>query len=80
MVPRLGINARRIGTGGHRVFPGNPGTRVVETVGRDALDMNRRHMTGDHHGRMAGRATLLVRAVDEILGTHRFRPPPDDSP
>ena len=32
--------------------------------------MNRRHMPGDHHGRMAGRATLLVRAVDEILGTH----------
>ena len=29
--------------------------------------MNRRPMTGDHHGRMAGRATLLVRAVDEIL-------------
>jgi hypothetical protein len=33
--------------------------------------MNRRHMTDAHHGRMAGRATLLVRAVDEILGTHR---------
>ena len=32
---------------------------------------NRRHMIGDHHGRTAGRATLLVRAVDEILGTHR---------
>jgi hypothetical protein len=31
---------------------------------------NRRHMIGDHHGRAAGRATLLVRAVDEILGTH----------
>jgi hypothetical protein len=27
-------------------------------------------MIGDHHGRTAGRATLLVRAVDEILGTH----------
>jgi hypothetical protein len=35
--------------------------------------MNRRHMTGDHHGWMAGRATLLVRAVDEILGTHNTR-------
>jgi hypothetical protein len=34
-------------------------------------NMNRRHMTDDHHGRTAGRATLLVRAVDEILGTHR---------
>jgi len=28
------------------------------------------HMIGDHHGRTAGRATVLVRAVDEILGTH----------
>jgi hypothetical protein len=26
-------------------------------------------MTDDHHGQTAGRATLLVRAVDEILGT-----------
>jgi len=34
---------------------------------------NRRHMIGDHHGRAAGRATLLVRAVDEILGTHSRR-------
>jgi hypothetical protein len=32
---------------------------------------NRGHMTGDHHGRTAGGATLLVRAMDEILGTHR---------
>jgi len=31
---------------------------------------NRRHMTGDHHGQTAGTATLLVRAVDGILGTH----------
>ena len=31
---------------------------------------NRSHMTGDHHGRMTGRATLLARAMDEILGTH----------
>ncbi len=30
---------------------------------------NRRHMTGDHHGREAQRATLLVRVMDEILGT-----------
>jgi hypothetical protein len=29
-------------------------------------------MTVDHHGRTAGKATLLVRAVDEILGTHRL--------
>jgi hypothetical protein len=27
-------------------------------------------MIGDHHGRSAGPATLLVRAVDAILGTH----------
>jgi hypothetical protein len=30
-------------------------------------------MTGDHHGQTAGMATLLVRAVDEILGTHNAR-------
>jgi hypothetical protein len=35
---------------------------------------NRRHIIGDHHGRTAGRATLLVRAVDDILGTHRYCP------
>jgi hypothetical protein len=28
-------------------------------------------MTGDHHGQAAGMASLLVRAVDGILGTHR---------
>jgi hypothetical protein len=33
--------------------------------------MNRRHMTDDHHGRTAGRATLLLRAMDEIFGTLR---------
>ena len=27
-------------------------------------------MIGDHHGRAARIATLLVRAVDDILGTH----------
>jgi hypothetical protein len=30
-----------------------------------------RHISGDHHGRTAGRAALLVTAADEILGTHR---------
>ncbi len=35
---------------------------------------NRRHMTGDNHGRTSEKATLLVRAVDEILGTHRSCP------
>jgi hypothetical protein len=34
---------------------------------------NRRHVIGDHHGWTAGRATLLVRAMDGILGTHRTR-------
>jgi hypothetical protein len=28
-------------------------------------------MIGDHHGRTAGRATLLFKAMDRILGTHR---------
>ena len=32
-------------------------------------NMNRRHMIDDHHGRTAGRATLLARAMDEIFGT-----------
>jgi K+-transporting ATPase ATPase A chain len=27
-------------------------------------------MIDDHHGRTAGRATLLARAMDEIFGTH----------
>jgi alkylhydroperoxidase/carboxymuconolactone decarboxylase family protein YurZ len=27
-------------------------------------------MIGDHHGGSAGRATLLIRAVDAILGTY----------
>jgi hypothetical protein len=31
-------------------------------------------MTGDHHGRTAGSATLLVSAVDRILGTHTSTP------
>jgi len=33
---------------------------------------NCRHMTGDHHERGVGRAPLLVRAEDAILGTHRW--------
>ena len=48
-------------------------TRVI------SRNTNRGHMIGDPHGRTAGRATLLVRATDEILGTHngndRSRPP-----
>ena len=40
-------------------------TRVIRR------NTNRRHMIADHHARSTERATLLVRAVDEILGTHR---------
>jgi hypothetical protein len=29
-------------------------------------------MIGDHHDRMPGGATLLVRAMDGILGTHKL--------
>jgi hypothetical protein len=36
---------------------------------------NRRHMIGDHHGGTAGRATLLIRTVDGILGTYRRTAP-----
>lgn len=43
MILRLGTNARRIVTGGHRVFAGNPGTQVVKTFGRDALTWLRDH-------------------------------------
>ncbi len=43
MVLRLGTNARRIGTGGHREFAGNPGTQVARTSGRDALTWLRDH-------------------------------------
>jgi energy-coupling factor transporter ATP-binding protein EcfA2 len=43
-------------------------------------NMNRRHMTDDHHGRTAARATLLVRAMDEILGTHNLRLRPSARP
>jgi hypothetical protein len=32
-------------------------------------------MIDDHHGRTAGRATLLARAMDEIFGTHRSAGP-----
>ena len=34
---------------------------------------NRSHMIDDHHGPSAGRANLLVRAMDGILGTHRYQ-------
>jgi hypothetical protein len=31
---------------------------------------NRRHMTGDHHGQTPRRQLRMVKAADEILGTH----------
>jgi hypothetical protein len=39
-------------------------TRVIRR------NTNRKPMIGDHHGRTVRRANLLVRAVDDILGTH----------
>jgi hypothetical protein len=45
-----------------------PATRADLLVVR--RNMNRRRMTDDHHGRMAARATLLARVMDEIHGTH----------
>ena len=46
----------------------NPLGMAVRVIRRKT---NRRHMTGDHHGQAAGMASLLVRAVDGILGTHK---------
>jgi hypothetical protein len=46
-------------------------TRSHATTRVISRNTNRRHMIGDHHGRVTGRATLLVRAVDGIPGTHR---------
>jgi hypothetical protein len=40
--------------------------------GPDIAPPNRMHMIIDHHGRTAGGTTTLLRAVDEILGTHRI--------
>jgi len=49
MLLRPGANARRTGTGGHRVFAVTPGTQVVKTSGRGAL--TRLH---DHEAAAAG--------------------------
>ncbi len=51
-------------------------SRSHETARLIRRKTNRRHMIGDHHGRTAGGATLLVRAVDGILGTHKRRAAP----
>jgi hypothetical protein len=42
--------------------------------------MNRRHMTGDHRGRTAGRAALLTRAMDEIFAAQADAPLRDRVP
>ncbi|HEY5361157.1 MAG TPA: hypothetical protein VIJ82_26330, partial [Streptosporangiaceae bacterium] len=39
----------------------------------DQEEHNRRHMIGDHLDRTAQRATPLVTAVDDLLGTHNMR-------
>ncbi len=58
--------------GGRRTAGAAPPARVVILRGQPPVPGQERrgHMIGDHHGRSAGRATLLVRAVDAILGTH----------
>jgi hypothetical protein len=43
-------------------------SRSQETVRVISRKTNRSHMTGDHYGRTARKATLLVTAADEILG------------
>jgi hypothetical protein len=52
------------------VLAQDPPQMVLMAVRVIMRKTNRRHMTGDHHGRTARRATLLVTAADEILGTH----------
>ena len=44
-------------------------SRNPAATGVVTRNTSRMHMIGDHHGRTAGRATLLARAADEILGT-----------
>ena len=62
-----GSRSPRSSTSPHAATARNPAaTRVVRR------NTNRRHMISDHHGQTASRATLLVRAMDEISGTHRW--------
>jgi hypothetical protein len=64
--------SRRAGSRGAPGPPSpGPGGRSQEAVRVIMRKTNRMHMTSDHHGRTACRATLLVTATDEILGTHR---------
>ena len=79
MVLRPGTNARRIDSGGHRVFPGNPGTRVVKTFGRDAVTWLRDHEaaaagSGHHTACYPGNHRITTgvtgdQATTRLLGT-----------
>ena len=50
----------------------SPSHTAIRVIRRNT---NRRRMIGDHHCRAAGRATLLVRAMDGIFGTHSLTNP-----
>jgi hypothetical protein len=54
------------------VFPASSrrDSRSHEVIRVIRRKTNRRHMTGDHHGRTATRATLVT-ATEDILGTHK---------
>jgi anti-anti-sigma factor len=45
--------------------------RAHKLAQADGGELRPKHMTGDHHGQSAGPATLLVIAVDAILGPRR---------
>jgi hypothetical protein len=45
-------------------------TALVGAIATDVWQQVHEAVVGDHHGRAAGRATLLVTLMDEILGTH----------
>jgi hypothetical protein len=47
------------------VIPGRQDAHDLHRIIRVEV-MDGRHMIGDHHSRMTRRATLLVRAVDDI--------------
>ncbi len=69
---------RRIKTSAIRQVSSRRDSRSHEAVRVIRRKPNRRHMTGDHHSQATGVATLLARAVDVVLGTHR--PPPSAGP
>jgi hypothetical protein len=56
MVLRLGTTARRTGTGGHRLFAGSPGTRVVSIFDQAAARTGMR----DHEAAAARFAPVAV--------------------